>query len=174
MLTDLPMGERPVRVRWRKRRWRCRQDECGVRLVHGAEPGRRGAEQSSDGSRGDVGDGADAARERVGAGQRPAVAGRMAHRLVASRSRTRAARAGPVRFDGVEVLGVDEHLWHHVSTKPAGEGGRGPKELTGMVDLTRDATGRVRARLLDLVPGAGPRRHTQTGSRSGTRRSAPG
>src|SRR3546814_12596867 len=33
------------------------------------------------------------------------------------------------------------------------DGGRGPKELTGMVDLTRDATGRVRARLLDLVPG---------------------
>ena len=59
----------------------------------------------------------------------------------------------PGRFDGVEVLGVDEHLWHHVSTKPVADGGRGPKELTGMVDLTRDATGRVRARLLDLVPG---------------------
>jgi len=54
---------------------------------------------------------------------------------------------------GFEVLGVDEHLWHHVSTKPVADGGRGPKELTGMVDLTRDATGRVRARLLDLVPG---------------------
>ena len=44
-------------------------------------------------------------------------------------------------------------MWHHVSTKPVADGGRGPKELTGMVDLTRDATGRVRARLLDLVPG---------------------
>jgi len=30
---------------------------------------------------------------------------------------------------------------------------RGPKELTGMVDLTRDKQGRTRARLLDLVPG---------------------
>ncbi len=59
----------------------------------------------------------------------------------------------PSRFDGVEVLGVDEHLWHHVSTKPVADGGRGPKELTGMVDLTRDSSGRVRARLLDLVPG---------------------
>ncbi len=29
----------------------------------------------------------------------------------------------------------------------------GPKELTGMADLTRDQRGRVRARLLDLVPG---------------------
>ncbi|WP_344068110.1 ISL3 family transposase, partial [Nostocoides vanveenii] len=42
--------------------------------------------------------------------------------------------------------------WHHVSPVK-----RGPKELTGMVDLTRhpDREGRLRtrARLLDLVPG---------------------
>lgn len=44
-------------------------------------------------------------------------------------------------------------IWHHVSTKPADQGGRGPKELTGMVDLTRGQHGRTRARLLDLVPG---------------------
>ncbi len=52
------------------------------------------------------------------------------------------------RFAGVTTLGVDEHLWHHVDTRK-----RGPKELTGMVDLTRDKDGRVHARLLDLVPG---------------------
>ena len=63
------------------------------------------------------------------------------------------AAADPTRFDGVSILGVDEHVWHHVSTKPVEAGGRGPKELTGMVDLTRDADGRGRARLLDLVPG---------------------
>jgi len=40
-----------------------------------------------------------------------------------------------------------------VSTKPVQDGGRGPKELTGMVDLSRDEHGKVRARLLDLVPG---------------------
>ena len=61
------------------------------------------------------------------------------------------------RFTGVTTLGVDEHVWHHVSTKPIEQGGRGPKELTGMVDLTRhkDKDGKlvVRARLLDLVPG---------------------
>src|SRR3546814_6738137 len=34
-------------------------------LIHGAEPGRRGGEQSADGSRGGVGGGADAPRERV-------------------------------------------------------------------------------------------------------------
>ena len=57
------------------------------------------------------------------------------------------------RFADVTSLGVDEHIWHHVSTKPVELGGRGPKEFTGMVDLTRDKDGRVRARLLDLVPG---------------------
>ncbi len=44
-------------------------------------------------------------------------------------------------------------MWHHVSTKPVTDGGRGPKELTGMVDLTRTTHGEVKARLLDLVPG---------------------
>lgn len=57
------------------------------------------------------------------------------------------------RFDGVERLGVDEHVWHHVSALPAALGGRGPKELTGMVDLTPGPDGQPRARLLDLVPG---------------------
>jgi len=62
----------------------------------------------------------------------------------------------PARGEGVAVLGVEEHIWHH-APRP----GKGPKELTGMVDLTRrpDAKGKVRtqARLLDLVPGrSGP------------------
>lgn len=52
------------------------------------------------------------------------------------------------RFDGVRMLGVDEHVWHHVDPRK-----RGPKMLTGMVDLTRDEHGNVHARLLDLVPG---------------------
>ena len=59
-----------------------------------------------------------------------------------------AAAAEESRFADVTILGVDEHLWHHVSVKE-----RGPKELTGMVDLSRDKDGRTRARLLDLVPG---------------------
>ena len=64
-----------------------------------------------------------------------------------------AAAADEGRFVGVTSLGVDEHVWHHVSTKAPEDGGRGPKELTGMVDLTVDENGQVRARLLDLVPG---------------------
>ena len=61
--------------------------------------------------------------------------------------------ADPARFGHVTTLGVDEHIWHHVSTKPVSAGGCGPKELTGMGDLTRDSQGCVRARFLDLVPG---------------------
>jgi len=58
------------------------------------------------------------------------------------------------RFAGVKWLGVDEHVWHHVNEFPIEDGGRGPKQLTGMVDLTPDPdTGRPQARLLDLVPG---------------------
>ena len=46
------------------------------------------------------------------------------------------------------MLGVDERVWHHVDHRV-----RGPRMLTGMVDLTRDEHGSVHARLLDLVPG---------------------
>ena len=38
----------------------------------------------------------------------------------------------PARFAGVRVLGVDEHVWHHQDRRR-----RGPREFTGIVDLTR-------------------------------------
>ena len=49
------------------------------------------------------------------------------------------------RFDGVRVLGVDEHCWRHTR--------RGDKYVTVIIDLTgiRDGTGP--ARLLDMVEG---------------------
>ena len=51
----------------------------------------------------------------------------------------------PDRFDGVEVLGVDEHVWRHTR--------RGDRYVTVVIDLTpvRDRSGP--ARLLDVVPG---------------------
>ena len=51
----------------------------------------------------------------------------------------------PHRFDGVAVLGVDEHVWRHTR--------RGDKYVTVIIDLTgiRDGTGP--ARLLDMVQG---------------------
>jgi transposase len=51
----------------------------------------------------------------------------------------------PHRFDGVMVIGVDEHVWRHTR--------RGDKYVTVIIDLTgiRDGTGP--ARLLDMVEG---------------------
>ncbi|HMS49808.1 ISL3 family transposase [Candidatus Neomicrothrix sp.] len=53
--------------------------------------------------------------------------------------------ADPARFDGVKVIGVDEHVWRHTR--------RGDKYVTVIIDLTpvRDKTGP--ARLLDMVEG---------------------
>lgn len=51
----------------------------------------------------------------------------------------------PRRFDGVQVVGVDEHCWRHTR--------RGDKFVTVIIDLTpiRDGTGP--ARLLDMIEG---------------------
>lgn len=51
----------------------------------------------------------------------------------------------PSRFEGVAVLGVDEHVWRHTRA--------GDKYVTVVIDLTpvRDGTGS--ARLLDMIPG---------------------
>jgi len=57
-----------------------------------------------------------------------------------------ARMADPGRLTGVATLGFDEHIW-----KPSDRGG--DRAVTSMVDLTRDQHGRVRARLLDVVPG---------------------
>jgi len=53
--------------------------------------------------------------------------------------------ANPKRFDGVTVIGVDEHCWRHTR--------RGDKYVTVIIDLTpaRNRTGP--ARLLDMVEG---------------------
>jgi len=62
------------------------------------------------------------------------------------RAEARRRAAEPARLHGVIALGVDEHVWR------PGKFGQG-REVTCMVDLTRDAAGQVRACLLDLVPG---------------------
>jgi transposase len=51
----------------------------------------------------------------------------------------------PARFDGVKVIGVDEHVWRHTH--------KGDKYVTVIIDLTpiRDGTGP--SRLLDMVEG---------------------
>jgi transposase len=152
-LVDAPAMGRPVRVVWCKRRWRCLEPACPVvvfvdqddavaaprgkltaRACRWAIEQIRREHASVNGIRRQLGTGWRTVWESI----KPLL---------------EQAAADPARFDGVTILGVDEHVWHHVSTKPVTAGGRGPKELTGMVDLTPDADGRRRARLLDLVPG---------------------
>ena len=156
-LVDAPAFGRPVRIVWRKRRWVCPEAGCPVgsfleqdesiaapRSKLTARAARWAVEQirrehaSVNGIRRQLGCGWRTVWETI----KPIL---------------QAAADDPARFEGVTRLGVDEHIWHHVSTKPSEDGGRGPKELTGMVDLTLhpNETGEpvVRARLLDLVPG---------------------
>ena len=49
------------------------------------------------------------------------------------------------RFDGVKVVGVDEHMWRHTR--------RGDKYVTVVIDLTGIREGTGPARLLDMVEG---------------------
>lgn len=51
----------------------------------------------------------------------------------------------PHRFDGVEVLGVDEHVWRHTR--------RGDRYVTVMIDLTPVRHRSGPARLVDVAPG---------------------
>jgi transposase len=51
----------------------------------------------------------------------------------------------PGRFDGVSVIGVDEHVWRHTR--------HGDKYVTVIIDLTAIRSGTGPARLLDMVEG---------------------
>ncbi|CCH70210.1 transposase (fragment) [Phycicoccus elongatus Lp2] len=51
----------------------------------------------------------------------------------------------PARFDGVAVVGVDEHVWRHTR--------KGDKYVTVIIDLTPIRDGPGPARLLDMVEG---------------------
>lgn len=155
-LIDAPSFGRPVRLRWRKRTWLCPELACPVKGFTEQDV-RVAAPRALLTTR--------ACWWAIGQLRRENASVHGLARQLGTTWRTvwsairpllEAMAADPARFDGVTDLGVDEHIWHHVSTKQ-----RGPKELTGMVDLTRHAvTGgknkgklRVRARLLDLVPG---------------------
>ena len=55
----------------------------------------------------------------------------------------------PTRFDGVRVIGVDEHVWRHT---PYGD-----KYVTVILDVTPVRDRRGPSRLLDMVPGRSKR-----------------
>jgi transposase len=145
-LHDIPAFGAPVEVVWRQRRYRCLEPACpmtGFTEDHELAPPRakltgRAAWWAISCIQRDTASVASVAR-RLGVDWhtvwdaiRPLLSG---------------LADDPARLAEVEILGVDEHIWHH-TPKP----GKGPKERTGMVDLTR-RDGVPHARLLDLVPG---------------------
>ncbi len=148
ILVDAPCFGRPVRLVWRKRTWRCREPACpvgsfteqddqvcrsrGLLTVRAAwwAVGQLRTEHAS----------------ILGLARQLGTTWRTVWRSI--KPLLEALADDPARFDGVTTLGVDEHVWHHVNERD-----RGPRALTGMVDLTRAQAGRTRARLLDLVPG---------------------
>ena len=152
-LVDAPCFDRPVRLVWRKRTWRCEEPSCPTRAFTEQDP--------------------DVAAPRALLTTRACWWAinqiRREHASIAGIARQlgttwntvwssiqpllKAMADDEARFAGVKRLGVDEHVWHHVSEFPIECGGRGPKLLTGMVDLTPDTEGKPKARLLDLVPG---------------------
>ncbi|HLV04470.1 MAG TPA: ISL3 family transposase [Actinomycetaceae bacterium] len=146
-LHDVP-GVVPVRVIWRQRIWRCPDPGCPRGTFVEQVPALvapRGSltARAVDWAVGQL------RREHAtvqGLARQLGVDWKTLWRAIKLRLQELAADES--RFEGVVSLGVDEHIWHHVDVRR-----RGAKELTGMVDLTRDAEGKVRARLLDLVPG---------------------
>ncbi len=152
-LVDAPCFDRPVRLVWRKRTWRCVESSCPVR-VFTEQDERVAAPRALLTTR--------ACWWAINQIRREHASIRGLARQLGTTWNTVWSAIRPLlvamaddecRFAGVKRLGVDEHVWHHVSELPTEQGGRGPKYLTGMVDLTPDLdTGKPRARLLDLVP----------------------
>jgi transposase len=147
-LVDAPSFGRPARLRWRKRTWSCVEPACpvGVFTEQNEQLARPRALLTTRACWWAIGQLRREHASVAGIARQLGTTWRTVWRAI--KPRLEAMDADESRFDGVRMLGVDEHIWHHVSITE-----RGPKELTGMVDLTRDQDGRVRARLLDLVPG---------------------
>ena len=147
VVIDAPWSGVPVWIRWHKRRWICRETTCqtvtflehdervcaprarlGVRAIRWAIRQLRFEGASILGLARQLG----TTWNTVWSHVKPCL---------------QAASDDPARFAGVQVLGVDEHVWHHQDRRR-----RGPREFTGIVDLTRGED-HPTARLLDLVPG---------------------
>ena len=159
-LIDAPCFTAPVKLWWRKRRWLCPEPMPPVTSF---------MEQNPDVTRPRALLTARATSWAIGQIRRENASVQGMARQLGCTWRTlwravkpilEAAAGNEKRFAGLTSLGADEHTWHHVSTKPVDQDGSGPKEFTGMVDLTHDKNGRIRARLLDLVPGRSSEAYT--------------
>lgn len=152
-LVDAPCFDRPVQLVWRKRTWRCEEPSCPTKAFT-EQDGEVAPPRALLTTR--------ACWWAINQIRREHASVRGLARQLGTTWNTVWTSIRPLsqemadeesRFAGVKRLGVDEHVWHHVSEFPITDGGRGPKLLTGMVDVTPDADGKPQARLLDLVPG---------------------
>jgi transposase len=145
-LHDIPAFGAPVELVWRQRRYRCAEPDCPVRGFsedHDLAPPR--AKLTTRAAWWAI---SQIARDNVSV---QSVARRLGvdwHTVCETiKPLLEELADDPDRLIGVDTVGVDEHIWHHQPRT-----GKGPKEQTGIVDVTR-RNGRPRARLLDLVPG---------------------
>ena len=144
---DAPWAGVPARIRWFKRRWICREHTCqiatfteqnhsvcaprarlSVRAIRWAIRQLRFEGATISGLARQLG----TTWNTVWSHIKPCL---------------QAASDDPARFAGVQVLGVDEHVWHHQDRRR-----RGPRELTGIVDQSRGGSSHGK------VVGPGPRK----------------
>lgn len=142
-LAHEPLGWRPTTLEIRVRRYRC--SECGhvwrQDTTAAAEPrskiSRAGLRWALEGI---VYQHLTIARVAEGLG----VSWNTANEAVLAEGQ-RVLISDPTRFDGVKVVGVDEHVWRHTR--------RGDKYVTVIIDLTPIYENTGPARLLDMVEG---------------------
>ncbi len=146
VLHDAPCFGRPVRVRWRKRIWRCPEPSCPRSTWtedHPYAPARaklttRATAWALDALRHDDTTVSAIARHL-------GVAWDTCWSAIKTAASTRLA--DPARLGNIKTIGVDEHIWRPSKISST------DKAVTVMVDLTRDEHGCLRARLLDAVQG---------------------
>jgi len=142
-LAHAPFGSRPTTLLVRVRRYRC--TTCGC---FWSQDTTAAAEPRAKVSRGGLAWALRAlvvdhlSMSRVAAGL--GVAWHTANSAVLTEGR-RVLIDDPHRFDDVEIIGVDEHVWRHTRF--------GDKYVTVIIDLTPVADGTGTSRLLDMVPG---------------------
>ena len=145
----------PARIRWFKRRWICREHACetvtflehsekvcaprarlGVRAIRWAIRQLRFEGATISGLARQLG----TTWNTVWSHIKPCL---------------QAASDDPARFAGVQVLGVDEHVWHHQDRRH-----RGPRELTGIVDHSRGGSSHGPLEWIWSREGLAPRMRT--------------
>jgi transposase len=144
-LHDVPCFGRPVLVRWRKRLWRCPEPACPVETFSESHPYAPRRAKLTARAVGWATDALSHDDTTVSALARHlGVDWHTAWTAIKAEATRRSKR--PERLAGVATLGVDEHIG-----RPSLK--RRERAVTVMVDLTRDESGRLQARLLDAVTG---------------------